>query len=281
MHYSATFKHIDQNFGFDGDITTSWSKEYSEEAAFILDLNRMAIASSQYPVVDFPEVEVRCHSVRVTVRSIRGQLYFDDLHSQNRKNLKVVPVEVVRLIEGQPLDEVFKRDPSEEEFYVPPKPRRRRRNHWLTRVIALVGMFVILGYCSKVIWRDIREQPRLHHAPKFLPTLSEAGEVLRKYADVYVDEYREGAMLFELKENGEFTRYEMWYSGDRNAFILIPVDRYMVQVGLHAGKTCMLAGEFFLLIPSDEESIDLLGVNFKRHHGDLSSIGEVLEVRRP
>jgi hypothetical protein len=108
--------------------------------------------------------------------------------------------------------------------------------------------------------------------------LGEESEVLRRYADVYVSEYREGAMLFELTREGLFTRYEMWHSKERNGFVLVSLDAYYVQVGLHEGRTAMLADEILLLELVDYENISLLGVNFRRHNGKLESIGEVLGV---
>ncbi len=280
MQYSATYKYIDQDFEFDHIPEGTWTAEYADEEAFDLALNRLAIASSQHAVVDFPEVEVRARNARVTVRAINGQLFYTDLHSQNRKDLKVVPVEIIRLIDGKPLEEVFKQDEEPEEVYVPHKQKHRSGAGWLTKVIALLLMCVILGFSGKLIWKDVTHLPRLHTAPQFLPSLSTEGEVLRQYADVYVSEYREGAMLFELTREGTFSRYEMWFSAERNNFVLVPVDVHPVQVGLHDGETAMLAGEIHLLLPTGDEAIALHGVTFSRHHGDLSSIGEVLEVNR-
>jgi len=280
MQYSATFRHIDKDFGFDALDLGKWNTEYEDEEDFILALNRMAIASSQHTVVDFPEVEVCAGSKRVIIRSINGLLFYTDLNSQNRKDLKVIPIEIIRLIEGKPLEEVFKRDEEMGvDVYIPPKQQYRSNSTWSTQAIALIIMLVVLGFCSKLIWKDVTHTPRLHTAPQFIPSLIEESDVLRQYAGVYVSEYREGAMLFELTRKGQFSRYEMWFSEERNGFVLLSVDSYLVQVGLHKGSTAMLADEIYLLTPKGDEIITLFGINFSRHHGDLASIGEVLNVK--
>jgi len=87
-------------------------------------------------------------------------------------------------------------------------------------------------------------------------------------------------MIFELTREGQFSRFEMWHSEERNRFVLIPVDSYPVQVGAHNGETAMLADEVYLLMPEGDEIMTLHGVSFNRHHADLASIGEVLDVKR-
>jgi hypothetical protein len=277
MQLSAKFNHIDRNFGFSDPDRGPWSVDFNDEDEFVLALNRMAIASSEHAVVEFPEVEVTGKNVRVTIQAISGQLYYTDLHSQNRKNLKVIPVEIVRLIQGKPLDEVFHRDEdAADEAYVPPPRPYQGRTSPVVKVAAVLLMCAVVAFSGLKIWRDFSYEPRLSAKPSFIPSLSEESEILRKYADVYVSEYREGAMLFELTREGKFTRYEMWFSPERNAFVLFVVDSHHVQVGTHGGETAILAGERHLLSLADEETILLHRVSFKRHHNNLSSIGEVL-----
>jgi hypothetical protein len=281
MQFSATFRHIDKDFGFEALELGRWSEDYEDEESFILALNRMAIASSQQSVFDFPEVEVRAKLRRVTIRAIDGQLYYSDFNSQHQKDLKVVPDEVVSLLGGTPIEGVFQAQESEPTTYVPPqlKPYRNERNRYIT-VGALILMLVVLGICSQFIWHDVSQPARLHTAPQFIPSLSEESEVLRKYADVYVSEYREGAMLFELTREGQLSRYEMWHSKQRNGFVLVRVDSSPLQVGRHNGELAMLAGEIYLLVPQGDEMLSLLGVHYRRHHGALTSIGELLDVKR-
>ena len=277
MEYSAKFRHIDKDFGFDELDLGTWLADYDNEDDFILALNRMAIATSLHSVVDFPEVEVRAKSMRVTIHAIDGELFYTDLHSQNRKNMKVIPVEVVRLLEGKPLDEVFKQEEEAvEEAYEPSHHAYRKSSSGTKKLVALVVMFCVIGVCSFMIWKELGTTPSLTSVPQFIPDMNQEGEVLRKYADVYVSEYREGAMLFELTKKGEFTRYEMWFSKDRNAYILLQVDSHRAQVGSYSGKDGILAGGEHLLVLKDEEAIILHGVEFTRHHDTLSSIGEVL-----
>ena len=280
MLYSVTFRHIDKDFGFEALDFGKWNAEYDNEEDFTLALNRMAIASSQHAVVDFPEVEVCAQSARAIIRAIDGQLFYTDINSRNRQDLKVVPVEIIRLIDGRPLEEVFQRDEQEPDHYIPPRHKHRSSANGLTKLAAVFIMLIVLSFCSKFVWRDMTYAPRLHTAPQFIPSLSEESDVLRKFADVYVSEYREGAMLFELTREGRFSRYEMWHSAERNAFVLIELDSYLLQVGMHNGKTAMLADEHYLLLPEGEEIISLHGIQYYRHHGNLASIGEVLDVQR-
>ena len=277
MQLSAKFNHIDKDFGFSDPDGESWSVVFENEEEFVLALNRMAIATSQHSVVEFPEVEVTGRNVRVTIHSIGGQLYYTDLHSQNRKNMKVIPVEIIRLIQGKPLDEVFKRDDEEaDETYVPPQRAYQDKTSPVVKVAALLFMCAVVAFTGHKIWKEFSYEPRLSAKPSFIPSLSEESEVLRKYADVYVSEYREGAMLFELTREGKFTRYEMWFSPERNAFVLFFVDSHHVQVGTHGDESAILAGERHLLSLADEETIVLHRIPFKRHHDALSTIGEVL-----
>jgi hypothetical protein len=278
MQYSVSFRYINPDFTCESLEGGLWHVDYTDDEAFITTLNRMAIASTEPAVVDFPEAEVRAKNKRVTVRAINGQLYYTDLHSQNRKNLKVVPVEIVRLIAGLSLEEVFRsKTTADEAIYLLPKHKPRSGANPLIKLLSVIIMLVILGFCTKLFWEDLTRMPRLHTAPHFIPSLGGESEVLRKYADVYVSEYREGAMLFELTREGRFVRYEMWFSPERNGYVLVPMDVHRLQVGLHNGETAFLADEIHLLTPLGVEAIMLHGVTFQRHHGELSSIGEVLK----
>ena len=280
MKLSATFHNIDQDFGFEAEALKlgSWSADFKDEEAFIEALHRMAIASSQHSLVDFPEIETRGNSGRVIVRAIHGQLFYTDYNSQNRKDLKVTPVEAVRLLGGEPTAEAFKIEEVPEEAVPLPleaKPYRRTSKSYAKPVV-LILLLIVLSVCSRYVWRDISDQPRLYTAPQFVPSLSEESDVLRKYADVYVSEYREGAMLFELTQQGQFSRYEMWHAEELNSFVLVKIDSYPVKVGQHDGQTAMLANEVYLLELNSDEMIRLHGVDYRRHHGTLSSIGKVV-----
>ncbi|MDQ8206849.1 hypothetical protein QEH52_04970 [Coraliomargarita sp. SDUM461003] len=275
MQFSARFRHIDSQFGFETEPLEAWTADYENADLLTIDLNRMAIASSQHAVLDFPEVEICGGQRRATVRAINGQLFYSDLQSQNRKDLKVLPTEVARLLEGQSLDTVFQRE--EADVYEPLQHQVYRSGSSRTiGMLALIGMCVVLGLCSTMVWRDVSDQPRLYREPEFVASSSQEREVLRQYADVYVSEYREGAMLFELSREGQLSRYEMWHSEEQNDFVLIPVDSYPVQVGQHEGQTAMLANETYLLLPVGDEMISLHGINYSRHHGPLSTVGKIL-----
>jgi hypothetical protein len=278
MPYFATFLHIDQNFEFNDLESGKWNVEYQRQEDFVLALNRMAIASSQHAVVEFPEVDVRLGHTRVTVRAINGQLFYTDVNSQNHKDLKVVPAEVIDLMAGKNVNEVFRRDEEEAE-YVLPKGQKYRDRSWLTQAIALVIMLVILSFSMQSIWQDVTSAPRLRTAPEFIPSSSQGSEILRQYADIYISEYREGAMFFELTREGQFSRYEMWFNAELETFVLVPIDTHSVKVGTHDGKTAILASDIYLLIPKDGESIELHGIHYMRHHGELTDLGELLDVK--
>lgn len=53
------------------------------------------------------------------IRAINGALYYTELKSDHRRDLVVTPDEVVRLLEGQPVEQALRRDPGEED-YIPP-----------------------------------------------------------------------------------------------------------------------------------------------------------------
>jgi hypothetical protein len=278
MPYSATFRHIDSDFEFTKLEFGTWNAEYEDEQDLIDALNRVAFASSRSDVVEFPEVDVCQGVARATIRAINGQLYYTDANSQNRKDIKVTAEEVGPLMSGKSLAGVRQRDEAE-EMYVPPSSTRVRSSQggWLTQVIALVIMLVVLSFCTQSIWENLSDAPRLHIPPQFDVSLSQESDFLRQYADVYVSEYREGAMLFELTREGQFSRYEMWFSAERDAFVIVPVDTYAVQVGQHGGHPAMLANRIYLLLPKGDETIELHRVQYTRHHGKLADIGEIVE----
>ncbi|MDQ8194576.1 hypothetical protein QEH59_09075 [Coraliomargarita sp. SDUM461004] len=280
MEYSVTFKHIDRNFGFDQLDSGNWSEEFEDEASFARALHKMALASSQHTVIDFPEVEIHSKHGRVTVRAINGQLYFTDFHSQNRKDLKVVPLEVIRLLGGTPIDELTVPEESVEAEAERPKLKPyRSHGSRVVQVLSLLFMLCVFCLFTTLIWRDMVHQQRLYPIPEFVPSLSQESYVVRKYADVYVSEYREGAMLFSLTRDGVFSRYEMWNSTAGEGYELIHIDTYSLQVGEHEGTLAMLADEHYLLQPEGDEMIRLHGVAYHRHHGTLESIGEVVNAQ--
>ncbi len=278
MHYTLTVRHINEDFSIPSSTdTTEWQTSFEDNADLILFLNRVAIATSQSAPVDFPEIEIFVDQSfnRFLVKAIQGQLYFTDPHSQNRRDLKVIPEEAIRLLAGKPLEEVFLHE-GEDLGYTPiPQKKSRWPVFLLRQAIVLISIIVVVLSLRYTI-NEVQERESLIEVPRFVQDLESEGPLLRAYADVYVSEYREGATVFELERDGTFTLYELWFSQGQNGFVLVPVASHEVSAGLHNGRPAFLAGQYHLLKLKDE-SIELHDVNYRRHGKKLSTIGEVLE----
>jgi hypothetical protein len=275
MAYEIKVSHISEDYDTPADENAqTWVRRIEEPSELILLLNRIAIATTQLPFVDFPEVRISWESHHVEVRVIRGKLYYTELNSSNRKDLVVTPDEVIRLLEGQPIEQALRRDPKEDVYIRPISG-----GHLGTRGVKKALLWISLSLLAVSIffsWRSLREQVRLVQAPNFVPTMQEEAELLRRYADVYVTDLREGATVLELTKDRELTIYDLWYSPVEKRYNLVPRERFSVSAGLHYGKPALLAGEVHLLELSGETLV-LHGVAYRRYGKELSSLGDVLE----
>lgn len=277
MPYKVRLSHINPDFGIEPTPETPWSVDVETDDEMVLLLNRVAITSSQEPAADCPELEILVGSKRLLVTAVGGQLYFTEPYSANRQSLKVVPDEIIRLLQNKPLEEVFIEAEAEEA------PVRysggASGGSPLFKVILWLILLSIMGLSGGVVWKELSYRPRLVIAPDFIPSLSSDSELLRELYGVYVSEYREGGLAFELAEDGRFKLYEMWYSAKRGRFTLVQVASLDVQIGMHADESALLAGEMHLLLPQEEDVISMHGIAFHRHLGVLEEIGEVLTSR--
>ncbi len=278
MHYTVHFSHINPDFSVEQRPEAPWSMEAESDEDMIFLMNRVAVTTSQCKVLDFPEMEITVRNKRVTVTSIEGLLYYSDPSSANRRNLKVVPEEVIRLLADVPLEEVF-RDASDSEEVRSVPYCRKSNGKRVFRLVVFCVMGAALGFLGRVVWKELIEKPSLLRIGHFIPSIEGNEKILEECSAVYVNEYAEGGLAFQLTENGQADFYEIWYSQERQHYVLVPTESLKVQVGTHAGETALLAGQIHLMLPrQDRESIYLHDLLYRRHHGLLQDLGEVLQT---
>ena len=273
MPYKIRLTHIHSDYSVEPTPTKSWSVRIEEDEELVLMMNRVAITSSQHPVVDFPTMEITLGSTRVVVTAVSGQLYYTDPNSPNRQNLKVIAEEAIQLLHGNPLEIVFQPE-AEAETSKPVRYRPSGMGPW-PKAVLLLSMAVIVGFCVKVIKDHLGYRPSLVASIRFIPSIG-GGEVFREVHGIYVDQYREGGLVLEVTKEGHFNLYEMWHSKERGGFILLLIESHEVLVGSQDGQQALLAGEVFLLLPQHGEKLFLNGIMFRRYLGTLKDIGEVL-----
>ncbi|PXA04755.1 hypothetical protein DDZ13_06185 [Coraliomargarita sinensis] len=274
MPYEVRVSHICEDYTISDDHSEAWTRTIEKSSELTRILNRIAIATTQFPVVDFPEVKINWDSHNVQIRAIRGKLYYTELKSTNRRDLVVTPDEVIRLLEGQSVEQALRHDPDEDVYTRPLTGGSLGTKQFKTGLLT-ISMLVLAGsiYYS---WKNLSHQVNLVEAPHFVPSMGQEGKLLRQYADVYISEFREGSTVIELTEEGLFTIYELWYSPKQETYNLVPKESYAVAAGLHRGEPALLAGEIHLLELKGDK-ITLHGVTYTRHGDRLSSLGEVLE----
>jgi len=275
--YRLRFTNIDPQFGTEAEAEAhAWSAEADEEE-FRRLLNRLAIATSETAVVDFPEVEITRGTRRAKVTSVGGELFYSDFNSPSRQNLKVVPVEVVRLLKDLPLHEVFA-EAEKPEPEIRPRVRLRRphrKGGWKAGLLA--GCFVVFIICVNSIRRDLTDRPRLFDAPEYevLPA-PRAESMLAEWSGVYVSEFREGGMVVELERDGSFRVFEMWTGEDGGGYDLATVRSGRCTPAVHEGANVFVLGGTHILEPFGAESMRLHGIVFHRFFEPLREIGEVV-----
>ncbi|HKK18026.1 MAG TPA: hypothetical protein VJ952_05020 [Opitutales bacterium] len=274
MRYEIRVSHIREDYTISDEHSEVWTRTVEDLEDLKLMLNRIAIATTQFPVVEFPEIRISWDSHHVHIRAIKGKLYYTELKSNNRKDLVVTPDEALRLLEGQPLEQALRRD-EEEDAYVRPRAGSGFGTIRLKKILLALSLLLIAG-SSFYIWKSLSQQVQLVKAPHFVHTMEEEGELFRKYADVYVNELREGSTVFEVSKSGILSIYEMWYSPAGKVFNLIPAGEYRLSAGLHRGQPAFLAGEYHLLELHDDK-IMLHGMPFERYGKKLTSIGKILK----
>lgn len=277
MPFKVRLSHINQDFTIEPAPNGSWTDEIADDDALVYLMNRVAVAGHGQALVEFPEIEITKGSLRVTVTSVKGQLFYNDPHSKNRQNLKVVPEEVIRLLQDKPLDEVFTDDSDPHEMPTVKYQKKSVLTQTLS-TLSLLGMLAVIFVCGRVILREFTYRPSLIVEPKFIHTIEGEHAAFKKYSGVFVSAYREGGLVFQLLDNGQFDFYEMWWSPSRNRFILILIESHDTLAGISEGKLAFLAGDYHLIIPADTQSMTLHGITYSRHAGSLNDVGEVVSI---
>lgn len=274
MSYEIRVTHICEDFTITDVHSEVWKRSIDNSDDLTLLLNRVAIATTQFSVVEFPEVQIQWESRRVLIRAISGKLYYTEHGSSHRKDLVVVPEEILRLLEGQSVEQALHRDPEEDVYSRPAFAGSAYGSSKFKRNFLLLTL-IIFGCSLYYSWNVLTESSTLLESPRFVATMEKQGELLRQYADVYVSELREGATLFQLTEEGKFTTYEMWFSKDRKKRVLIPMEVHQVVAGFYKGEDALLAGEIHVL-QLKADTIVLHGMTYKRFGKKISELGEVL-----
>lgn len=278
MPFKVRLSHINPDFTVEPLPEASWTDDVADENALVYLMNRVAVAGHGQTLVEFPEIEITKGSQRVTVTSVKGQLFYNDLGSPNRQNLKVVPEEVIRLLQDKPLDEVFTNDSEVEDASPTIKYQKKSNLAQVFGVLSLLGVLVVVFICGRVVLREFTYRPSLIVEPKFIHTMEGEQVALKKYSGVFVSEYREGGLVFQLLDNGHSEFYEMWWSPERNRFILILTESHDTLAGVNEGKLAFLAGDYHLMIPTDSQTMTLHGITYHRHEGSLDDVGEVVAI---
>jgi len=276
--YQLRFSNIDSEFRLEGgEKSDGWTATVESEEEFCRLLNCVAIATSEMTAVDFPEVEITRGTRRAKVTSVGGELFYSDFNSTSRQNLKVVPVEVIRLLKNLPLSEVFAETEKPRPETTPRVRYRASRMSGGWRAGLLAGCFVIMLVCVNSIWRELTDKPRLFEEPDYdaLPD-ARAESMLAEWSGVYVSEFREGAMAVELNRDGSFRVFEMWSAEAGNNFDLATIRSGLCRPAVREGAEVFILNGTHVLAPFGEASLRLHGIVFHRFFEPLSEIGEVV-----
>jgi len=146
------------------------------------------------------------------------------------------------------------------------------REHLL--IVLLIVLLAVL--CNTVIstWKQLTEGPALVPDFEFTPGAI-AGESIRAYSGLYVEDYQEGGKVIELTNEGQFKLYEMWRSAELAGFTLQQVESLPLRLGSQGDKPALMAGDFYLLLPKGDDRILLNNILFRRHSGPLDNIGKL------
>ena len=183
MSYKVRLSQINPDFSFQPPPEGDWTNTIEDDDGLIFLMNRVAVAASQDALVDFPEIEITKGSRRVNVTAVSGQLIYNDAHTSSRQNLKVIPDEVIRLLEGKPLDEVFL-DADEKEIEAPEVRYRKSIGTPKFKAMALAVMLGSLCWAAFVIKQEYGTSETLIGTPRFIHNTEGAEEVLKNYQGV-------------------------------------------------------------------------------------------------
>ena len=279
MPYQVRLSHINSDYSVVPLPIGTWSSVVEDDDDLIIMLNRVAITSSQHPSHEYPVISVAAGSIRATITVIGGQLYYTDPNALNRSNIKVVADGVLQLLKGSSFESVLQSEAAmlNGEAKLADKSRRSRVEPSVRRHLLVVLLVVLLAVlCNTVIstWKQLTGGPAL--VPIFEFTSGAiAGESIRAYSGLYVEDYQEGGKVIELTDEGQFKLYEMWRSAELAGFTLQQVESLPLRLGSQGDKPALMAGDFYLLLPKGDDRILLNNILFRRHSGPLDNIGKL------
>jgi len=279
MPYQVRLSHINSDYSVVPLPVDAWSTVIEDDDGLIIMLNRVAITSSQHPTHEYPVISIAAGSIRATITVIGGELYYTDPNALNRSNIKVVAGGVLQLLKGSSFDSVLQSEAAmiTREAELANKSRRSRVGPSMREHLLVVLLIVLLAVLCKTVfstWKQLTEDPALVPIFEFTPGAI-AGESIRAYAGLYVEGYQEGGKVIELTDEGQFKLYEMWRSAELAGFTLKQVESLLLRLGSQGDKPALLAGDFYLLLPKEDDRILLNGILFRRHFGALADIGEL------
>ena len=279
MPYQVRLSHINSDYSVVPLPIGTWSSVVEDDDDLIIMLNRVAITSSQHPSHEYPVISVAAGSIRATITVIGGQLYYTDPNALNRSNIKVVADGVLQLLKGSSFESVLQSEAAMliGEAKLADKSRRSRVEPSVRRHLLVVLLIVLLAVlCNTVIstWKQLTGGPALVPIFEFTPGAI-AGESIRAYSGLYVEDYQEGGKVIELTDEGQFKLYEMWRSAELAGFTLQQVESLPLRLGSQGDKPALMAGDFYLLLPKGDDRILLNNILFRRHSGPLDNIGKL------
>lgn len=275
MLYQVRLSHIHPDYSVEPPPVDTWSAVVEGDDDLIVMMNRVAITSSQNPSHEYPVIDVVAGSIRATITVIGGQLYYTDPNAPNRSNIKVVADGALLLLHGSSFESVLQAEAAMEDE-APATTGAYRPSGIGPRVRAtlLVVLLTIFGCMVTTTWQQLAYRPSLVPDFEFTPGAI-AGVGIRAYSGIYVEGYQEGGQVLELTDEGQFKLYEMWHSTELAGFTLIQIESLPLRLGSQGDKPALMAGDFFLLLPRDEDRILMSGVLFRRHIGALGDVGKV------
>ena len=76
-------------------------------------------------------------------------------------------------------------------------------------IVLLIVLLAVLSNTVISLWKQLRAGPNLVPVFDFTPGAI-AGESIRAYSGLYMEDYQEGRKVMELTGEGQFELYEMW-----------------------------------------------------------------------
>jgi len=275
MHvFRVRVAHLTEDFTLPSESSCTWSCLIKDAEELKRLLNRVAIATTQLAVVEFPEVEIGIDSRRILVRAIEGKLFYSEPESRNRRDIEVVPSEVIRLLEGESVMQALRRD-DEADFYRRQSSHKARRSQSSFKIALLLVSCVSFVLALSYSFQGEAGSAGLVEPPDQFEPVDYGGEIFRRFADVYISELREGATVIEIKETGECVFYELWQLEDGDRYSVAPVMALSASAGFHLGQPALLAGEYHLLRFHNDD-LRLHGIHYKRYGKELATLGDLL-----